>query len=366
LVQTTQKRLGAELGTGSVVVAGPSAFVVSQSLEGFVRRVLRSGLPGLLLLLLPLVHATPAYAYDLVANVTPVTMVESSDGDDPAEVRARLHLGVVAEGTYRNLRGEIVVGNARAGNAAGKVAIGHKITCQPVGGSTLPNTATQQAFIWNSRNLLPDDSDKTMVVRMLFRPAVTGDYECLLRVYVNDGLSQGRETASLRSGFLGQIDGTIGPAGVAQVFGPNGALFFPLGGAGKQIHAVEAYTPLPDATSFLATSDVYATSCYATGGNACPTSNYPTSGTAQVRHRIVATPSSTEPGCVAQSSPSDTTAVTKDVHHLRIMQQIVVTLPATGCGTWRVNAFVQADGGNLPFVIHGGPYSGTYVRPPIA
>lgn len=328
-----------------------------------MRRVLTAGILGVLLF--PFLQATPAYAYDLIANATPVTMVESSDGDDPAEVRARLNLGVVTAGTYRNLRGQIVVGNARANNVSARIAIGHKITCQPVGGSTLPNTATQQAFIWNSRNMLPDDTDKTMVVRMLFRPAVTGEYECLLRVYVNDGLSQGRETASLRSGFLGQINGTIGPDGVAQVFGPSNSTFFALGAAGKQLQAVDAYTPLPDATSFLATSDVYATSCYGNGGNACPTSSYPTTGTAQVRHRIVATPSSASPGCVTQSSPSDTTAVTRDVHHLRIMQQLTVTLPATGCGTWRVNAFVQADGGNLPFVIHGGPYAGTYVRPPV-
>jgi hypothetical protein len=329
--------------------------------EARTRRTLKGAVLGLLLL--PFVHATPAYAYDLIANATPVTMVDSPAGE--GTVRATLRLGVVTAGTYRNLRSEIVVGNARAANAPGKVAIGHKITCQRVGGSTLPNTAMQQAHIWNSQNLLPGDSDKKMVIRMLFKPAVTGEYDCLLRAYINDGLSSGAETASLRSGFVGQIDGTIGPEAVAQVFGPVGESFFTVGGAGRQLHAVDAYVPAPEATSFLATADVYATSCYGTGGNACPQGNYPTSGTAKVRHRLVATPSSTASGCITQMTPSETTDVTKDVHHLRIMQEITVTQPTNGCGTWRVNAFVQADGGNLPFVIHGAPYSATYVRPPV-
>jgi hypothetical protein len=318
----------------------------------------------LALLLLPFGQAPSAHAYDLIATATPVTMTDAPSGE--GAVRATLRLGVVAAGSYRNLRSEIVVGNAKADGAPGKVAIGHKVTCQPVGGSTLPNTIEQQAQIWNSQNLLPGDQDRKMTVRMLFRPAVTDEYECLLRVYVNNGLSTGAETAGLRSGFLGQIDGTVGPEGVAQVFGPAGESFFAVGGAGRQLHAVDAYTPAPGATSFLATSDVYTTSCYGNGGNACPRDDYPTSGTAKVRHRLVATPSSTAPGCTAQATPSETTDVTKDVHHLRIPQALTVTQPASGCGTWRVNAFVQANGGTLPFVVHGALYSVTYVRPPVA
>jgi hypothetical protein len=314
-------------------------------------------------LLFPLLSAPTAHAYVKIAYATPVTMSESPGGE--GEVRARLQLGTVPAGTSHNLRSEVVVGNGRNDGAPSRIAVGHKITCQAVGGTTLPNTASQHGQVWSGQNLLEGAPDVKLTVRMLFRPAVTGNYECLLRVYLNNGLADGYETASLRSGFVADIDGPIGPAGVAQTFGSAGSQYFAVGGAGKQLLAVPAYAPLPGATSFLATSDVYATSCYGGGGNACPDGSYPATGTATVRYRIVATPSSTAAGCVAQASPSALVDVDRYVHHRRISHQLTVTQPAGGCGTWQVNAYVQSGGGNLPFVIHGNPYSVTYLRPPV-
>jgi hypothetical protein len=315
------------------------------------------------LILLPLISATSAYAYVKIANAAPVTMLESPGGE--GNVRATLALGTVTAGTSHNLRSEVVVGNGRNDGSPSYIAVGHKITCQAVGGTTLQNTSSQHGQVWSGQNLLPNGSDVRLTVRMLFKPAVTGNYECLLRVYINNGLSGGRETASLRSGFIADIDGAIGPSGVAQVFGPGVSSYFAIGGAGKQLHPVVGYAPLPGATSFLATADMYATSCYGDGGNACPDGPYPGNGTAMVRYRIVATPTSTAAGCVVQASPSSTVDVSRYLHHQRISQQLTVTQPASGCGTWTVNAFVQADGGTLPFVIHGNPYSLTYVRPPV-
>jgi len=322
-----------------------------------LRRILLSVLTGTLLI--PLLATTPANAYVKVAYATATTMSESPGGE--GNIRATLHLGTVTAGTSRNLRSDVVVGNGRADGAPGKIAVGHKITCQPVGGATLSG-----GQVWSGQNLLPGGADVKLSVRLLFTPAVTGDYDCLLRVYINNGLSVGLETASLRSGFIGDIDGAIGPAGVAQRFPSAANTFFSIGGAGKQLNAVTGYAPLPGATSFLATADLYATSCYGNGGNACPTAGYPTSGTAMVRYRMVATPTSTAAGCVAQATESATVPVSRDTHHQRISQQLTVTQPASGCGTWTVNAYVQANGGTLPFVIHGGPYSLTYVRPPVA
>lgn len=322
-----------------------------------LRRTLVSALAGILLI--PLLATTPANAYVKVAYATPTTISESPGGE--GEVRATLHLGAVTAGTSHNLRSDVVVGNGRAGGAPGRIAVGHKITCQPVGGATLSG-----GQVWSGQNLLPGGADVTLSVRLLFTPTVTGNYDCLLRVYINNGLSAGYETATLRSGFVGDIDGAIGPAGVAQRFPSASNAYFSVGGAGKQLDAVTGYAPRPGATSFLATADLYATSCYGNGGNACPTANYPANGTAMVRYRVVATPTSTAAGCVAQATASATVAVSRDLHHQRISQQLTVTQPAGGCGTWTVNAYVQANGGTLPFVIHGGPYSLTYVRPPVA
>lgn len=329
-------------------------------------RTLRNSLLAILsgVVLFPLISASPAHAYVKIAHVTPTTMVESPGGE--GSVRATLRLGTVAAGVSHNLRSEVVVGNGRNDGAPSRVAVGHKVTCQPVGGTTLPNTSTQHGHVWSGQNLLAGAADVRLIVRMLFKPAVTGEYECLLRVYLNDGLAAGYETASLRSGFIADIDGPIGPTGVAQVFGPRTSTFFAVGGAGKQLHKVVGYAPAPGATSFLATADIYATSCYGDGGNACPDGNYPSNGTAVVRYRMVATPTSTAPGCVAQATPPATVDVSGALHHKRIHQQLTVTLPASGCGTWTVNAFVRADGGTLPFVIHGDPYSLTYVRPPVS
>ncbi|RSM80551.1 hypothetical protein DL991_10575 [Amycolatopsis sp. WAC 01375] len=320
------------------------------------------------LLLVPVLAGT-AHAYDKIAEAAPVTMVESPGGE--GEVRARLVLGTVTAGTSHNLRSEIEVGDGRVDGAVSAIAIGHKITCQPVGGTTLPNTAAQHGQIWSGQNLL-HGGRVTLVVRMLFKPATTGNYECLLRAYVLNGYAAGqpgqpgRETARLYSGFIGDIDGAIGPEGFAQTFGSSQNTFLGMDAPGKQVNPVD-YIPLPGATRFLATADLFATSCYGEGGNACPDgTTYPgKANTAMVRFRTVATPSSAAPGCVAQATPSETAAVSGNLHHLRLLGQLTVTQPASGCGTWRINAFVQDNGGTLPFVIHGNPYSVTYARPPV-
>lgn len=307
------------------------------------------------LILIPLVPDT-AYAYDRVADAKPTTMVESPAGSE-GSVRATLALGAVAAGTSLNLRSEIVVGDGRNDGAPSRVAVGHKITCQAVGGTTLAG-----GQIWSGQNLLENQQNVKLVVRMVFTPTTTGNYECLLRAYLNDGLAPGRETADLVSGFIADIDGPVAP--VVQTFGSNSNTHIALDAPGKQVHAVN-YQPASGATSFLATTDVYVTSCYGGGGNACGPGTYPATGTAQVRFRTVATPSSTAPGCTAQASPSTTTPVTNRVHHQRILGQLNVTQPASGCGTWQVNAFVEDNGGTLPFVVHGNPYGVTYVRPPV-
>jgi hypothetical protein len=307
--------------------------------------------------LLPVLTAAPAGADETVVTVGPLTVTELTGGE--GHVLARLRLGTVAAGVSHNLRSEIVVGDGRADGAPSRVAVGHKITCQPVGGTTL-----SRGQVWNGQNILANAPDSRLSVRMLFTPAVTGEYECLLRVYLNNGLAIGYETAELRTGFLADVDGPVGPAAVAQVYG-SATTFFALGSPGQQSQHVSGYRPLAGARSFFAVGDMYVTSCYGTGGNACPAGTYPTAGAALVRHRLVATPSVLGGGCVAQATPSTYVSVSRWVHHQRISQELTVSMPAGGCGTWTVNTYVQSSGGELPFVIHGSPYSLTYVRPPV-
>ncbi|WP_405063305.1 hypothetical protein OG474_17160 [Kribbella sp. NBC_01505] len=311
------------------------------------------------LVMIPLVPGTAqaddSVAYERVAYAKPTTMVESPD-DPVGSVRATLALGTVAAGTSLNLSSELVVGDGRADGAPSRVAVGHKITCQEVGGTTLAD-----GQIWSGQNLLANQQNQKLVVRMLFTPATTGNYECLLRAYLNSGLVPGRETARLVSGFVAVIDSPAGP--VAQSFGPSSNTHIALDVPGLQLHPVD-YQPLPGATSFLAITDVYVTSCYSGGGDACGAGSYPASGTARVRFRTVATPSSTAPGCTVQASPFTTTAVTHSVHHRRILGQLTVTQPAAGCGTWRITAFAEDADGTLPFVIHGIHHGVTYARPP--
>jgi hypothetical protein len=320
-------------------------------------RILRRSVFALLsgVCLLPFLSVAPALADDAIVNVGPTTVTELTGGE--GHVLATLHIGTVPAGVSHNLRSEIVVGDGRADGAPSRVAVGHKITCQPVGGATLRN-----GQVWNGQNILANAADSRLSARMMFTPVVTGDYECLLRVYLNDGLAVGYESASLRHGFLADVDGAIGPASVSQVFGAA-TTFFALGSAGRQLQPVTGYQPAAGARSFFAVGDMYITSCYGTGGNACPADTYPTAGSALVRHRLVATPSILGGSCVAQATPSRYLSVSRYVHHQRISQEMTVSVPVGGCGTWTVNTYVQSAGGELPFVIHGNPYSLTYVRP---
>lgn len=294
--------------------------------------------------LLGVVPSAPASAYVAQADVTPVTL---TDTQSQSVNRATLRLSMTA-GEARNLRSEIVVGNGRADGNPSRIAIGQRIVCLPVGGSAAAGQ------IANSRNLLNDLAYETLLVRFLFIAPATGDYDCHLRAYINDGLANGAETARLSSGFLGDIRGTI-PAGTyAQIV--NGSADTVLrDGAGAQLHAV-TYTPPAGTTSFQVTGDIYVSSCYRTPTSTpgtCGEGDWPLSpGNSRVYSRVVATPSSTAPGCVSVASPARTVSVSASVHHLRIPHQSTVTLPATGCGSWRLNLYARDDNGYLPFVVH--------------
>lgn len=314
-----------------------------------------------------LVWAVPAGAYTSQAFAKPGRLTQIASGDGEGKVLATLRLTGLTVGEVRNIRSEIVVGDSKAGGAPGRVAVIHKITCQPSGGATLPDMR-----IVSSRNLLAGAGDVRLILRLLITAAHAGDFECLLRAYTLDGLSLGDESAALRSGFVADIDGGHPHAGTAQRFvmspdSHNTASLLGIDTPGKQLNHLYGYTPPPGATSFIAVGDFLATSCYGSGGNACPAGTYPASGTAQVYSRIVATPSLPAPGCVLQATIPTTVAVSRYVHHLRISHTLNVTLPATGCGTWTINIFAKDNGGTLPFVVHlDGRYSVVYARPALS
>jgi hypothetical protein len=300
-----------------------------------------------------LTPASPASAYVAQDFVEPVTLVDSN-GENTIHASLRLRM---AAGEARNLRGEIVIGDGRDDGQPQRVAIGQKIMCYRAGTTTLVDQ------IWNSQNLLADLRYETMVARFLFIAPTAGDYDCHMRVYINDGLAPGRETARLRSGFLGDIWGPM-PAGTyAQLLAGARDTVLQRSGAGQHLHAL-TYTPPAGTTTFQVTGDIYVSSCY-DGPGTCPSGQTypPRPGTAQVYSRVVATPSSTSPGCSDVASPATVSPVTSDVHHLRIRHQATVTLPATGCGSWRLSLFARENGGSLPFVVHTfRQYSVVYAR----
>ncbi len=292
-----------------------------------------------------LLLAAPAVAYTQLVNAVPTTMTELPAGQE-GTVRAVMRLSGLAAGEVHNLRSEITVGYPN-----GRIAVGHKITCQPVGGST-------QQQVWSGRNLLVGETSVTLVVRMLFIAPAPGDYDCYLRAYVQT-LGTTPAQASLRSGFIGDIRGAIaGP--VAQLISDESSNRFFDNGSSQQFNIIPAYQPPDWATSLNVVGDVYITSCYGTGGNACPPGSYPASGSAVAYTRVVATPSSAS--CAAVASPPITSTVSSQIHHLRVNQQISVpTSPA--CGTWRINIYTRHVDG-LPFVVNTeGPYTYTYVTP---
>ena len=300
-----------------------------------------------------LTPASPAGAYVAQDFVEPATLV---DTDGEGIVRASLRLSMAA-GEARNLRGEVLVGNGRDDGQPQRVAVGQKIKCYAAGTTTLVGQ------IWNSRNLLADLQYETLMARFLFVAPAAGDFDCQMLVYLNDGLAPGRETARLSSGFLGDIWGPM-PAGTyVQLLTGAPDTVLQRGGAGRQLHAL-TFTPPAGTTTFQVTGDIYVSSCYG-GPGTCPSGQTypPAPGTAQVYSRVVATPTSTAPGCAGVASPATVSPVTSGVHHLRIHPQTTVTLPATGGGSWRLNLFAREDGGSLPFVVHtAGPYTAVYAR----
>jgi hypothetical protein len=318
---------------------------------------------GALALLGTLLAVPVAHADTVPADPVPSRLRQHAGGD--GKVWATLPLPGLAAGEVRNIHSEIVVGDSRADGSPARVAVIHRITCQRVGGATIPDMS-----IVSSRNLLPGAGKVTLMLRLLVTAPHAGDFECRLRAYTLDGLSIGDETAMLYSGFVRDLDGPLDPAGSAQIIPRNPdkrnhESFFDLDAPGKQLNHLYGYTPPAGATSFVAVGDLLVTSCYGNGGNACPIRSYPpVSGTARVYSRVVATPSSDAPGCVSQASAPTTAGVSGPVHHFRKSHTLTVTLPATGCGTWTINIFARDDGGTLPFVVHlDGGYTVTYARP---
>jgi hypothetical protein len=290
-----------------------------------------------------LLVATPARAYTQIVYAIPTTMTELPAGQE-GTVRAVLRLSGLDAGEVHNLRSEITVGYPN-----GRIAVGHKITCAPVGGSTV-----QQ--VWNGRNLLVGETSVTLMARMLFIAPAAGDYDCYLRAYVQT-LSPTPAQARLLSGFIGDIRGAIsGP--VAQLISNESVNRFFDGGSSQQFNIISGYQPAAGATTLNVVGDVYLTSCYSTGGNACPAGDYPPSGSAIAYTRVVATPAS--PSCAAVASTPITSTVSSEVHHLRVNQQISVPT-SDGCGTWTIDLYARHAGG-LPFVVNtSGPYTYTYV-----
>lgn len=304
---------------------------------------------------------TPASAYVRVANAQPTTM-GSNWGDPEGTVRAVLPMGEVRAGQTRNLRSEIVVGEGRSAGVLKKVMIGHKITCQPVGGSTLPNSLSQHGFIWSGQNLAPGGADLTLVVRFLFTPAQTGNYECLLRAYVQDfdANPDTLATAKLRSGFIGDVDGDNPTSTVSDRFMTDRS-YIPIGAARTAAQTIN-YTPVAGATSFFAFGDLYVTTCY--NGpiqGRCGDAAWPL-GTARVSYQLVATPEHTTSGCVTQSTPVSQTDVNYVTHHQRLFQKLTVTVPAGGCGVWTIRKMVGSAGGDNPFELESGSYNTLFAR----
>lgn len=316
------------------------------------------------LLVSALFPTMPVHAYTSTSYASATAMRDS----DPYDmVRAILPLPGMAAGEVHNFRSEIVAGNSRADDGGGfqpaRVALSTKMTCGPTDGTT-------QTKIQNTQNLLANASDTKVILRVLFTAPTAGDYECQLRVNVLDGLSLGVEQADLRSTtFVGDINGPIGPAGTAQVISHdpderNTNSYLALGAPGLPLNRLTDYAPPAGATAFDAIADYEVTSCYSGSTKSCPALTYPAQGTARVYHRIVATPSSTASGCVAQASTPTTVGVSHELHHYRINEKIRVTLPSSGCGTWVINLYVRDDGGTLPFVVNTySPYTVTYARP---
>ncbi|GGK00914.1 hypothetical protein GCM10010123_33590 [Pilimelia anulata] len=320
---------------------------------------------ALLTALSPIAVPAPALAdavpdYVAISRATPTTMPENPPGSEGA-IRATLKFRGLAAGDTRNLRAEAVVGNSRVNGEPGRVSVSMKITCNKIGGSTLPT-----ADVWpGGPNLLRGGPDKTLMGRILFRAPEAGDYECHERVYVGRDLSDGEETAALVSGFLGDISGPIDPAHSRQVVSDTPANLYFDNGKDAQVNVLSGYRTAANATSFVAVSDIYTTSCYQKD-NHCPTGNPDSSGTdtARIYARLVATPSVTTGSCAVQATNPTTTSVSRSVHHTRITQALVVNLPAAGCGTWTINSYVKDDGGKLPFVVNtANPYTVTYARP---
>jgi hypothetical protein len=305
-----------------------------------------------------IVPGSPAQAYVSQVDVSPTTITDSSTGE--GSIAATMHLSMQA-GEARNLRAELVMGNARAEGQPSPVAAAQKITCEPAGGATLPGEQ-----IWNTRNLLADEPDVTLMTRMLFVAPAAGSYDCHLRVYLNNELSHGRETAAMRGGFLGDVSGAIPADRTARLIrSGSDATYFALGAPVRQLHHVAGYTPPVGATSFRVVGDLQTSSCYGNGGNACPTATYPAGAAAKIYTRVVATPSIPSASCTSQASAPRSVTVSKQVHHLRIHNELLVTLPSSGCGTWTLNVVARDDGGSLPFVVHtgDGPYTTVYARP---
>lgn len=305
---------------------------------------------------------TAAQAYVAKVDVNPTTIV----AQDPTRLSlaATLPLGAMLAGEARNLRAELVMGSPSSDSEGDGVALGQQIRCQHADGSALP--VPQQ--VWNTRNLWAADGTVTLMARMLFIAPAAGSYRCQLFVYLLEGYGAGAESAAMLGGFIGDIDGPINGPTKQLIASAQPDLFFPLDGASRQLHHVTDYTPPAGATSFKAVGELAVSSCYGTGGNACQQfgNSFPgkDGNSAQVYGRIAATPSSSAPGCVAQASSPRTVGVSGRTHHLRIPHELIVTLPASGCGTWTINLVARDNGGTLPFVAHVKEYYSTvYARP---
>lgn len=308
------------------------------------------------------IPGTAAQAYVARVDVNPTTIVAQKP--TRLSLAATLPLGAMLAGEARNLRAELVMGSPSSDSAGEAVATGQQIRCQHADGSALPEP--QQ--VWNTRNLWEADGTITLMARMLFIAPAAGSYRCQLFVYLLEGYGAGAESAAMLGGFIGDIDGPIHEPTQQLIRSGLPDPFFPLGGASQQLHHLTGYLPPAGATSFKAVGELAVTSCYDTGGNACRQhgSSFPgrDGNAAQVYSRIAATPSSSAPGCVAQASPPRTVAVSGRTHHLRIPHDLIVTLPASGCGTWTVNLVARDNGGTLPFVAHVMDYYSTvYARP---
>ena len=302
------------------------------------RVVLALGVAVVLVLQTAVAQAYVAVAYaprGLVMTERPATSI--------GEVRATLTLTLQAN-EARLLQAE----SKTYQGYPDRNAIGQKITCERADGTIVKES-------WTGTNLLVRDGMTLLVNRLLFVAPTAGTYLCRLRIYVNSHYATpGR--ATLYSGFVGDVSGTLTTQrlGVSRVIW--GSTFFPAGDqTRRRVIPIFRYLPPAGATRIDARADIYLTNCYGAGGAGCPRGSFPRGGSATYAIQGFLVPSN--PACRTVTTTRWVRTFDSAKHHIGNIVDMSAPIPAgVGCGSWTTYTEVQWLSG-LPFVVHLDPYS---------